>query len=669
MPDTLPLISKITLPNGSGTPTTYEIKDTVARNAIQTLGNPMDFVGVAGSKQDTQPSSGYYAHIEDYYYIVASPSHDMPAQSGDVITINIEGDANNGKEFLYDGTDWIKIGDLSHFNIAPTAVTVTKERTTYQVGTGDDKITITATGTSALASNATFTTTVTPATSKLAVRTVHDGASASGTKTVTPTNITPAKSKSITYVNDASKVTIGGTSGTEFLTGLGTPTTGGFDTDSITGLDGTETKTASLTLNGTSTSGVSVTTSATTKALTTTSIKGVDGTNTVHDTPTLNTKNYVTAGITPTDGTESVSAVSHTSKKLVTTSIRGVAGTDTIQPVSSVGTVATLTGTTSGATFTVPTDASKVTEATSTAMTYGTYDSSTETLTISWYNGNTISGTVSTPTTQGYLFNGGSVPTLGTAKTFATAASGSTIVATGSLAATSVTTNVGSTIVDDVTETAKTVAKAADYSIKVITAGTQTGTSGAVTLGYSLTAGTSKTFATAASSSTTVVTGISSDAPGAGETGVVTDVTNQYLHASTVVPKAASNSTTVLTGTNATGSVYITGLGTPETSKINVAAAGTTTGTYAEVDTAVKVLKTTDTSAYSVVTGITNGNSVTVATGSLASDAAGSSVVTGITSATTSATGAVNAVADITAIAMPALTLTESGTGHTHSVS
>ena len=177
MPDTLPLISKITLPNGSGTPTTYEIKDAEARSAIATLGNPMDFVGVATSRQDTAPSSGYYAHIGSSFYIVASPSHAMPAQSGDVITISIDEDANNGKEFLYDGENWIEIGDLSHFSINPTAVTVTLGRQDYGIGTGENQVTITATGASALASNATFTTTVTPATSKLELTTVHDGAS------------------------------------------------------------------------------------------------------------------------------------------------------------------------------------------------------------------------------------------------------------------------------------------------------------------------------------------------------------------------------------------------------------------------------------------------------------------------------------------------------------
>lgn len=194
----------------------------------------------------------------------------------------------------------------------------------------------------------------------------------------------------------------------------------------------------------------------TTSKLATTSIKGVAGTDTATLVSNKTSKKLQTTSIKGVAGTESVSAVSHTSKKMQTT---------TIPNVTNVGTASSFQ-------FAMGTDQSAT----------GGSDES-ETL--------IITGSNST------------VPTLGTAIT----------AATGSLVATTATDNVGDTLVDTVTETAKTVATANADATTVAT-GSLVANTETSNVGDSLIESfdvTSKTLATANSDDTTVATGSLAD--------------------------------------------------------------------------------------------------------------------------------------------------------------
>ena len=668
----LPLISKITI-SGS----TYEIKDAWSRERISALGQVMNFLGVTTTDIATNPSTNP----------ISVGGESVTAGVGDVVIYG-------SKEFVWTGSTWAEFGDLSNINVGKNTsdlVSGTVPRTEYSVGTGTSNITITATATSAMGTGATFTTTVTPSekqlkketinavsanatnvlksvtASQVDINTTSEGGEkivqkvavaklgtasftpkvAGGSASIGTTTIVPAVSGTIALPNNASHVEVGTglSSGTSVLTGLGTPSTTTLTKTGIVGIDGTESKTTTLTLNGTASGGASVVTGGTdTNKLVTTTIYGAKNLDiTVPNITGVNTAKLAVATLTPATAGTAVS----------------VAGT-TYATAGSFPTLGT-SGSNSG---------SKITSAASTATISGTYDSTTENLTLSFDNGNNISGTLGDATFITYSLTGGAFPTL---------------------SSTSVTPAV------------------AGSAITYATGGTSaTGTGAEFATG--LTTGTAFTgFATTASDATTVATGsVASNGAGAA---VVTGLTTQYLHGSVVVPKAASSVDVASISANAD---VITSI-TPTTTKISVANASTTSTSIAVPGDEVSVA--TIASATNVLTGLSDGTPITYATGGTVATSAtggaqiatgeetvkyihtsnasttsvdvavldgtksvvtgleayssGDKVLDGITSASTSAsnTAAVNAVADITKITIPTQTFTEQSTGHTHPVS
>lgn len=85
-------ISKITLPNG----TTYDIKDTNARERISALESFTTYLGVT----TTQLSNGATTNP------IVINGEDVTAQSGNIVLCG-------NKEFIFDGTHWNEFGDLS----------------------------------------------------------------------------------------------------------------------------------------------------------------------------------------------------------------------------------------------------------------------------------------------------------------------------------------------------------------------------------------------------------------------------------------------------------------------------------------------------------------------------------------------------------------------------
>ena len=122
-------ISKITLPSGSE----YNIKDAWARQAIEGLGNPTHFLGestTAITDGGTQtPTIG---------------GSTVTPQAGDIVVYN------NG-EFIYGGTSWVELGDLSglgslaYKNSASGSVTATGTVSKPTFTGSSSTVTITAT--------------------------------------------------------------------------------------------------------------------------------------------------------------------------------------------------------------------------------------------------------------------------------------------------------------------------------------------------------------------------------------------------------------------------------------------------------------------------------------------------------------------------------------------
>ena len=262
----MPDISQITIPVRSGTApnytytsTTYNIKDAVAREAIAHLGNPMDFVGVSTSVTTTQPSTGYYAELSTgHYYIVSSPTHEPPIQTGDVITVNINNDPLNKKEFLYTGSEWLEIGDLSHLQIGNTQVSVSGTVHNGYTNPGTDTVLGTGTG---------FSSSTTPSKKyNLSTGTVHD------TPGTTTQNLVKS---SHTPVNGVSKQplkttdVIGVQSSTTSVIGVSGST-------SVTGVQASTTSVIGVQSSTTSVTGVQASTTTASKA-SSASVTGVTG--------------------------------------------------------------------------------------------------------------------------------------------------------------------------------------------------------------------------------------------------------------------------------------------------------------------------------------------------------------------------------------------------------
>lgn len=671
----LPLISKITLPSG----TTYEIKDAWSRERISALGQVMNFLGVTTTDIATNPSTNP----------ISVGGETVTAGVGDVVIYG-------SKEFVWTGSTWAEFGDLSNINVGKNTsdlVTGTIARKEYNVGSGDANITITATATSAMGTGATFTTTVTPSekqlkketinavsanatnvlksvtASQVDINTTSEGGEkivqnvavaklgtasftpkvAGGSASIGTTTIVPAVSGTIALPNNASHVEVGTglSSGTSVLTGLGTPSTTTLTKTGIVGIDGTETKTATLTLNGTAQSGVGVVTGGTTtNKLVTTTIYGAK---------TLDVE------------VPNITGVSKAKLAL-----------DTFTP-AAVGTAVSVAGTTYATAGVWPT----MTQGSDTKAKFSKvapvyeYVSANEELKVTL---------VESTGTGAVAANYADAVTSSAAVTYSTASA-----AFPTLSSTSVTPAVTGSAITYATGGSTTSGTGAEFA---------TG----------LTAGTAFTgFATVASDATTVATG-AVDTNGSGA-AVVTGLTTQYLHGSVVVPKADSSVDVASISANAD---VITSI-TPTTTKISVANASTTSTSIAVPGDEVSVA--TIASATNVLTGLSDGTPITYATGGTVATSAtggaqiatgeeivkyihvtaagtssvdvavldgtksvvtgleayssGDKVLDGITSASTtvSNTAAVNAVADITKITIPAQTFTEQSTGHTHPVS
>jgi hypothetical protein len=154
-----------------------------------------------------------------------------------------------------------------------------------------------------------------------------------------------------------------------------------------------------------------------------------------------------------------------------------------------------------------------------------------------------------------------------------------------------------------------------------------------VALGTSLTAGSAVTVPIADASASTFATGYLATT-GTGD-GVTTDVTfGTAITVATGSLDSTGGGGSVVTSASGTKYVHITEV-TPTTADVAKVASGTTT----------------------VVTGISDTAPGSGETG----------VVTAIASASTTASGSVNVVTDITHIELPQITSSEEGTGHTHS--
>lgn len=98
MSDPIPEISKITLPNG----TSYNIKDAQARSDISTMqaaiSGGVTFVGETTTALTDGATTG----------TISIGGNDTTAVKGYLVVYS-------GKEFIFDGTAWIELGDLSAF--------------------------------------------------------------------------------------------------------------------------------------------------------------------------------------------------------------------------------------------------------------------------------------------------------------------------------------------------------------------------------------------------------------------------------------------------------------------------------------------------------------------------------------------------------------------------
>ena len=119
----IPVISKVQLPGENGNPgNTYYIKDAEAREKIEALGSPTHFAGSTTTALTDQATTNP----------IKIDGADYNAHAGDVVV-------NGSKEFIFDGTKWIELGDNSVFgdlayhdkvDIQKTSVSVLGSNTT-----------------------------------------------------------------------------------------------------------------------------------------------------------------------------------------------------------------------------------------------------------------------------------------------------------------------------------------------------------------------------------------------------------------------------------------------------------------------------------------------------------------------------------------------------------
>ena len=591
MSTTYDLISKVTIPNSGGTNVTYEIKDAWARERISDLGDVMNFLGVSDTVI-TDGSTTNPIQIRD-----GSTTRTVTAQRGDVIIYD-------QKEFVWNGSSWSEFGDIGAITETNYAiVSTTIPRTEYTVGSGTNNITITASATSAMGSNATFTTSVTPTTKKLSTGNVIG---------VQSSTTTASKANKSTAVESLT-VNTTASDGKPFIESL--TTTNKLVTTSVTGISGSEDKAASLTLNSTASGGASITTSSTTKKLTTTKVPNVTGGS--------NTK-LVVDTFTPKTGVST--------QRLAVTTLKGVSGTDSVHDTPTLNKKKLTTST-----------ASKVVTTTPSGKVWGDYTNTSNDrerleIKIDWGNVKDVTSNTDVTVATGALSETsvttnvgaeiGISLTAGTSKTFATANAEATTLATGSLTSDGTGASVATGLTDG-------------SAITFATGSVDTNASGAsVTTG--ITFGTEITVATGQLSATTATANVGAE--------IVESTSNQYLHASTTIPTVDADATTVATGAVASdggGATVITG--------------GTT-----------KYIHTSDVTFSDVTVPIKNASQSTFVTG-ISDTAPGTGetgVVTEIASASTSIDNAhaVNAVTDITKITLPAQTGTEAGDGHKHTI-
>ena len=457
-----PLISKITLPSG----TSYYLKDAEARRKIAALGAPTHFLG----QTTTALTDGSTANP------ITIGGQSVTAEGGDIVVYSNGEGALQGltKEFIFDGSEWLELGDLSHLGTLAYKNDVTLQKGTGKnvLGTGtsfrasDSEVSFnSSTTTDVIGANATFqatapTITVTPATTSL-------GATASGTA------VTPATTA-------------------DAITGFGAHTTDTF-VKSVSAETNKKLVTTTVVEAGTAVDVLQEVTPTKQKLVTTSVIPAVTANNRAIQNVTAVTDHLVTTSIPNVTGNTSVSIPNVTDNTSVS-----------IQSVTSVGT----------------------------ADTWSFAMGSNETLIISGANGTvpTVENKVATNVTLGTALQATKV-TLGTAITAATGAVSST--GTGDVVATGLNTPTWMAVAQEgtaVTVANGTVSESGTGSDVMI--GVETSTESVATVGSTTTVATGGTDA--AGGGDAIVTGVTIGQSAAAITALGTPTKATVLQSVTV---------------------------------------------------------------------------------------------------------------------------------------